>query len=94
MQFTTVTGVAFNGKVLQYTGTVQELSYTTTRYISQYIPVQRFQNVAGPIVPNPNGSINGISKTTFGYSFDRGVLGTVGVTLQTPSTWSGSEAGF
>ena len=94
MQFTTITDVIKRGDVVGYTGTVQELGFTTQRYISQYIPVQRFTNTAGPIVPDANGTITRISKTTFAYSFDLAALSTVGVTLESPSSWAGAEAGF
>lgn len=94
MQFATLQSVGFNGTTVNYTGNVHELTYTTTRYVSQYIPVQRFENTAGPPVPNPNGNITGLSKTTFSYQFDRGFLSTLGVTLDSPATWAGAEAGF
>jgi len=98
MQFTTLNDIRVydqgNLRTVAYTGTVQELTYTTERYISQYLPVTRFRNVDGPEVPDVNGPTQIVSSAVFGYPLDRQSLEVVGAQLQGNNTNGTSRLGL
>lgn len=98
MQFTTINDIRVwdqgNLRRVTYTGTVQELTYTTQKFISQYIPITRFRSVAGPERPDPNGTIAVVSNSVFSYPFDRQTVEVIGTQLQGNSVQSTSEAGL
>lgn len=98
MQFTTISSLGQvddgQNKYVRYTGTVQELAYTTQKHISQYIPITRFRNLEGPMEPSSTGVVYRVSQTIFAFPFDRQSIEVVGVVLQSPSSWAAAEAGL
>lgn len=98
MQFTTINNIRVwdqgNLRRVNYTGTVHELTYTTNKFISQYIPVPRFRSIAGPERPDPNGTTAVVSNSVFSYPFDRQTIELIGTQLQGNSVRSTSKAGL
>jgi hypothetical protein len=98
MQFTTLNDIRVydQGKLrtVSYTGTVQELTYTVERYVSQYIPVTRFRNADGPEVPSLTGTTQAVSNAVFGYPLDRQTLELVGAQLQSNNISATSRLGL